>query len=302
MPILTKQQLRAAIDSAFASGQGITAIAARAQFHDWVDSLLDAPSVLAGAGVSVSDGGDGTVEVSAAGAAAAVGLPSYLAAGSSQPSDAVIAANVAGLAASVPFPSLVYLMTPNDLDRSADDLELQINGDVSRVREVLDFRGDPIAARNLDPGALYEILAHASPSQVYRLTEPIPQRRQDWDLVMVYEVRTDVSGFDPDIQDAWLVDATESDTPFIVAPAQPAGATERSGYLWIGAPVDAPTIAIIDRVGSSVLPFETYPPSGLVLNEPDYGGVPYRWVRSKSRWAYSITPGAVFLVTYGDYV
>ena len=84
-----------------------------------------------------------------------------------QPSDAVLTATIAGVTDSPPFPSLVYLLTPNGLDRAADDLELRINGDTSRVRSLVDFRGDPLNARDLDPGALYEILAHASPAQQY---------------------------------------------------------------------------------------------------------------------------------------
>ena len=117
---------------------------------------------------------------------------------------------------------------------------------------------------------------------------------------MVYQVRTN-GGSDPEIQDAWLSDATESDTPSIVVPAEPAGATESSGYLWLGVPVDARTIVVIDRVDSGNISFEPYPQPGLSLNVPDYDGVPYRWVRTRSRYPYSLTPGAVFRVTYGDY-
>ena len=81
---------------------------------------------------------------------------------------------------------MVYLLTPSGLDRSADDLELQINGDTSRVRELVDFRGDSLAARDLDPAALYELLAHASPTQQYRLTEPIPPRLRDFNVAFAW--------------------------------------------------------------------------------------------------------------------
>ena len=299
MAILTKAALRTAIDSVFASAQRITAEQARGEFHDWIDSLLDAEAVVSGAGINVSRN-NGVVTVATGGAAAAVGIPSFVAAAADQSADDVLEATITGVTDSPPFPSLVYLLTPNDLDRAADDLELRINGDVSRVRSVVDFRGDALAARDLDPGALYEILAHASPTQQYRLTEPIPGRRQDWKLAMVYQVRTN-GGSDPEIQDAWLSDATESDTPSIVVPAEPAGATESSGYLWLGVPVDARTIVVIDRVDSGNISFEPYPQPGLSLNVPDYDGVPYRWVRTRSRYPYSLTPGAVFRVTYGEY-
>ena len=302
MAIRTKAEMLAGITSMFADNDegDITAAIARSEFNDWIDSLLVPGGIVGGAGISVSDNGDGSATVSAAGAAAAVGIPSYVAAGAAQPSDAVVTANIAGVTDSPPFPSLVYLLTPNDIDRAADDLELRINGDTSRVRSLVDFRGDPLNARDLDPGALYEILAHASPTQQYRLTEPIPQRRQDWKLAMVYQVRTN-GGSDPELEDAWIANATESDTPSIVVPAEPAGATESSGYLWLGVPVDAPVIAVIDRVDAGNISFEAYPPTGLTLNVPDYDGVPYRWVRTRSRYPYSLTPGAVFRVTYGDY-
>ena len=120
----------------FASGQRVTAEQARAEFRDWIDSLLAPASILNGAGITVSTDADGAVTVAAGGAAAAVGLPSYLAATAAQPSDAVLTATIAGVTNSPPFPSLVYLLTPNGLDRAADDLELRINGDVSRVRSL----------------------------------------------------------------------------------------------------------------------------------------------------------------------
>ena len=116
---------------------------------------------MSGAGINVSRN-NGVVTVATGGAAAAVGIPSFVAAAADQSADDVLEATITGVTDSPPFPSLVYLLTPNDLDRAADDLELRINGDVSRVRSVVDFRGDALAARDLDPGALYEILAHAS--------------------------------------------------------------------------------------------------------------------------------------------
>ena len=124
----------------------------RAVTLDAVDSLLDEVGVVAGAGITVSRGTDGSVTIAAGGAAAASGIPSFVAASAAQPSDDVITASVAGLTASPPFPSLVYLVTPNDLDRADDALELRINGDTSRVRAIVDFRADAIAARDLDPG------------------------------------------------------------------------------------------------------------------------------------------------------
>ena len=118
MAVLSKADLRAAIDTVFASAKNITAKAARGEYHDWIDSLLAPASIVPGAGITVSTDADGAVTIAAGGAAAAVGIPSFVPSGAAHPSGAVLTASIAGLAASPPFPSLVYLLTPNDLDRA----------------------------------------------------------------------------------------------------------------------------------------------------------------------------------------
>ena len=195
MAILTKAALRTAIDAVFASGMKITAEQARGEFHDWIDSLLAPASIVNGAGITVSTDSAGAVTIAAGGAAAAVGLPSFLAATAAQPSDGVLTATIAGVTNSPPFPSLVYLLTPNGLDRSADDLELRINGDTSRVRSLVDFRGDPLKARDYGPGrALRDSRARQPGRGVSRLTEPIPVRLPDWDVVFAWSDRTSDAG------------------------------------------------------------------------------------------------------------
>ena len=67
------------------------------------------------------------------------------------------------------------------------------------MRAIVDFRADAIAARDLDPGALYEILAYAGPQQKYRLTEPIPMRRQDFDIVCGWISTAEAGWTDEDI-------------------------------------------------------------------------------------------------------
>ena len=86
----------------------------RAVTLDAVDSLLAEVGVVAGAGITVSRGADGTVTIAAGGAAAASGIPSFVAASAAQPSDDVITASIAGLTASPPFPSLAL---PGDAER-----------------------------------------------------------------------------------------------------------------------------------------------------------------------------------------
>ena len=213
----------------------------RALRLDAIDSLIAPSGIVSGAGINVSNNGDGTVTVTAGGAAAATGIPSFVVESAAQPSDAVLTGVVPGLSASPPFPSLVYLLTPNDIDRAADDLEMQINGDTSRVREVVDFRGDALAARDLDPGALYEILAHASPTQQYRLTEPIPVRRQDFNLVISWLPDTPInnqSAFEAAVDSA---DAAASMTAFVTMPVI-TGNRDANEFAALGVPMDAPDL------------------------------------------------------------
>ena len=93
--VLTKAQLRAAIDAVFASMQKISAEQARAEYHDWIDSLLDGEAVVAGSGITVSRSA-GVVTVAAGGAAAATGLPSFVMTSAAQPSDDVLTASITG--------------------------------------------------------------------------------------------------------------------------------------------------------------------------------------------------------------
>ena len=58
--------------------QKISAEQARGEFHDWIDSLLDGEAVVAGSGITVSRSA-GVVTVAAGGAAAATGIPSFVA-------------------------------------------------------------------------------------------------------------------------------------------------------------------------------------------------------------------------------
>ena len=109
MAVLSKADLRAAIDTVFASAKNITAKAARGEYHDWIDSLLAPASIVAGAGITASTDADGAVTIAAGGAAAAVGIPSFVPSGAAQPSAAVLTASIAGLGrlAAVPVAGLL---------------------------------------------------------------------------------------------------------------------------------------------------------------------------------------------------
>ena len=257
---------------------------------DAIDSLIAPSGIVSGAGIAVSNNGDGTVTVSAGGAAAASGIPSFVVESAAQPSDDVLTGVIAGLSDSPPFPSLVYLLTPNVLNRAADDLEMRINGDVSRVRPLVDFRGDALAARDLDPSALYEILATFAPSQQYRMTEPVLPRQQDWDFVVVW---VDGSRSPPPavgtLTPQLVADGTVFTVPDFALPDYLG--TESFAWLYFGVPADAPPIYSISGF-TGTLPIVD---SGETVQ---VGGVDFLWYRITSRTA---TSSRTYRVEYGLY-
>ena len=279
-----KSVLRTRIDAMFEDNTvgEITPAVARDVLEDMVDSLLDTEAVLPGAGITVSRSA-GVVTIAAGGAAAATGLPSFVLTGAAQPSDDVLTATITGLGASPPFPSVVYMITPSGLNRAADDLELRVNGDVSRVRSLVDFRGDALAARDLDPAALYELLAHASPAEQYRLTEPIPLRRQDFDVVVFW---SDGDG-DPDaVTENSAVDTF--DTPILTSPAY-TGTRSSTAYFLVGVPPEAPEITVIAslRLRGIEMGFRQMSATERATFVGEIGGEPGRWYRSVSRQRFS---------------
>ena len=257
---------------------------------DAIDSLIAPSGIVSGAGISVSNNADGSVTVSAVAAAAATGIPSFVVESAAQPSDDVLTGVIAGLSDSPPFPSLVYLLTPNDLDRTSDDLEMRINGDVSRVRPLVDFRGDALAARDLDPSALYEILATFAPSQQYRMTEPVLPRQQDWDFVVVW---VDGSRSPPPavgtLTPQLVADGTVFTVPVFALPDYLG--TESFAWLYFGVPADAPPIYSISGF-TGTLPIVD---SGETVQ---VGGVDFLWYRITSRTA---TSSRTYRVEYGLY-
>ena len=280
MAIKNKPELRAAIASMLPNNTTglINPTIDRELREDFVDSLLDSEAVVAGAGITV-DRNAGVVTVAAGGAAAAVGIPSFVPIAADQSADAVIEATLTGLSASPPFPSLVYLLTPNVLNRAADDLELRINGDVSRVRPLVDFRGDPLKARDLDPGALYEILATFGPAQQYRMTEPVLSRQQDFDGAVFW---SDGDG-DPDAVTENSAVVT-FDTPILTSPAY-TGTRSSTAYFLIGVPPEAPEITVIAslRLRGIEMGFRQMSATERATFAGEIGGEPGRWYRSVSR-------------------
>ena len=235
-------------------------------------------------------------------AAAATGLPSFLVENVVQASDDVLTADVTVLTDSPPFPSLVYLLTPTGLNRAADDLELQINGDTSRVRPVVDYLGEALAARDLEPGGLYEILAAFAPSQQYRLTEPIPRRRQDFNIILAWHETVIDGGFT--INDVNAASAGMFGTNILTIPPAPAASSQTIGgqlygYLLLGVPADSPPVAVVR--GDSVLggqPQIQFESSTVSL---PVGGVAHTWYQTTETLRLSAWPGAELEVEFGPY-
>ena len=198
----------------------------------------------------------------------------YAVTSTAQVSNDVLTADITILTGLPPFPSLIQFLTPTGLNRAADDLELQINGDTTRVRSMLDFRGDALAARDLDPGALYEFLARAGPEEEYRLNEPIPVRRQDWGIVVGW---VDGPRDPPPLLTAAVVaTGTSFSTSEFVFPDYTG--SETFTWLFFGVPTDAPPVVEARNVNlNSVLSFtetgDAFP----------VGGVMYRWYRGGAR-------------------
>ena len=282
-----KSVLRTRIDAMFEDNTvgEITPAVARDVLEDMVDSLLDTEAVLPGAGITVSRSA-GVVTIAAGGAAAATGLPSFVLTGAAQPSDDVLTATITGLGASPPFPSVVYMITPSGLNRAADDLEIQVNGDVSRVRPLVDFRGDALAARDLDPAALYELLAHASPAEQYRLTEPIPPRLRDFDVAFAW------TGQGIDLDDAAVTAGATFAGAVIDIPDRPAGtASGTRARLWFGVPADAPDISVAWN-GVALSPFI----AATAANE--VGGVAYKWWYYNGQYGWDARTVDVTILPY----
>ena len=300
MAILTKAVLRAAIDSVFASGQLITAEQARGEFHDWIDSLLAPASIVNGAGITVSTDADGNVTVEAGGAAAAMGLPSFLAnTNRDQPTDGTLVIDVTGRTDPPPRPSIVYFQTPTVLNRAADPLALLLSGDTDTRRVILDQFGNGVFARNLTPGTWYTVLA--TPANRYEFAEPIPVRPQDFDVVCGWISTAEAGWTDEDIA---LANTATTDE-VVIPDKPPTTGSPTTGALLVGIPADARRVVDVIRVGQGLGPpsIDTAP-RDLTDNPPNftaaYQGEPYRWY-ALTGLAFAGFVGETIRVTFGDY-
>ena len=251
MALREKSVLRAAIDSVFGSGRNITAAEARGEYHDWIDSLLAPASVVPGSGISVDENPDGSVTVTAAGAAAAAGIPAYVARNVVQADDDTITADVTGLADAPPSPSLVYIFMPTMLNRAATDLSISINGEI--IKALRTVNNAVVQARLITPGQLYALLKRTPGAATnYYLTEVLEQRPQDFDVIVSWSDRDDGP-----LSDADLTDVSEAFSAAEVSvPDTPSGNTPTSNErLWFGVPADARNIALISRTpgGNGIL-------------------------------------------------
>ena len=237
MAVLTRAALRAAISTVFASGKRITAEQARGWFGDAVDSLLDAGSVQGGAGISV-DRHAGVVTLSTGGAQASVGLPIFF--GGATYSAGNDRITLSGVTAP-PRPSIIYCIAPVDLDRSAEDLNMMVDG---VEYQLVDVVAGNVAARLLTPAGLVGVLWRSGEARLLEIMEPRPQ---DFDIVVSWlpaptpNVGIEQPDFEAYVDGAF---AGESATATVTLPAYPGtdGRT-RVGRV-MGVPEDAPPFLV----------------------------------------------------------
>ena len=173
------------------------------------------------------------------------------------------------------------------LNRAAVDIELQINGDTSRVRGIRDASGNLIYARDLIPNTLYPLLAgFVSAMQEYIITEHLASRPQDFQIACAVSV-------DEDLSAVAIADGTVSpvDSGDFLLPVY----TDRS-YIFIGVPTDAPDINSVLILGGQNI--GSFTVDAGVLN---YGTVPYKWTRTTNQVPPSLSGLALFVGTEDFY-
>ena len=285
MAVLTRAALRAAISTVFASGKRITAEQARGWFGDAADSLLDAGSVQGGAGISV-DRNAGVVTLSTGGAQASVGLPIFF--GGATYSAGNDRITLSGVTAP-PRPSIIYCIAPVDLDRSAEDLNMMVDG---VEYQLVDVVAGNVAARLLTPAALVGVLWRSGEA---RMLEVVEQRPQDYEIAVVLGD----SSSDTDLEAADLAtaramfSANDDNVIDMTAAIAAAGLTApATRTVWIGVPVVAPDIVGFTSrsteesarlVDASSLITDVGPSDRYTDVEPEHDGVPYKWWEKRRR-------------------
>ena len=142
-------------------------------------------------------------------------------------------------ASTVNIGHLVWLVTPDDIDRNGDELELVFNGD--NRYDLNDNDDVRVRARELTPGRLYQCVKLASPMGTLnlRIADPLGPRPQDYTIYAATTV-TDVA---PDEARYLGAYGSSSDTDQIVYPDSEGGA---GSYLWFWVPADSGDIIGID--------------------------------------------------------
>ena len=282
MAVKTKPELRAAVAAMIANNTTglITPTKDREVREDFIDSFLDRETVAAGAGITVDQTTTG-VTIAAGGAAAAMGIPIFVATNVVQAGEDLITADIDGLSGDPPSPSVVYIFMPTVLDRASADLSITINGASQRAMRTV--RNATVQARLITPGGLYALLTRTSVATSYYLTEVLEQRPQDFDVAVFW---SDEDG-DPDaITENSAVDTFG--TPIVTIPAY-TGTRSSSAYLVFGVPPEAPEVIKFESLLNRgiELSFRQLSATERASFTGEVGGEAYRWYRSSSRARFS---------------
>ena len=271
MATRTKADLRTEIDAMLANNTTglITPEIDRALRHDFIDSLLDRAAVVGGAGITVDQGADFVTVATEGPAAAAQGIPSYLATNVVQASDDQLTADVIGLTGAPPSPSVVFVFMPTTLNRAGVDVSLSINGGTPRA--LRDTRSATVQARRITPGGLYALLTRTAVATSYYFTEVLEVRPQDFDIVAAWSTDDDT------LSASEIASGATSLTRTIFPPDVPGG--EESGWQFFGVPDNVGDINSLQQVGG----FDNIFAYARVAGTIDYNGEPYKWWRSTSR-------------------
>ena len=198
-----------------------------------------------------------------------------------------------------PLASMLFMVTPADLDRASAQLTLRAGA----VEESLTCpRGMAVSARMLTPGEIVGVLRLAGGFQL--IVHP-PPRPQDYRAVFV--VGEDAA--DDDLAAADLATARAAVSPedgglidvaAAFAAAGVSSALTHRRYYWLGVPSAAPDPSRlwIDGAGRGTDRFDNLSP---YVGGPDYGGEAYKWWRSPNTSGFTGSQRVRFLFEQGVY-
>ena len=192
--------------------------------------------------------------------------------------------------ADVSLLAFFFLTIPLVLPRTADSLSIVIAGRMTSLGTTV---GGAVAARDLTPGELLEVLRTTGAATRVRLVTTLNPRPQDWDAVLAW---TDPTAADFVLRDADVAAGEVFTTPDITVQDAPTGATRRNSILYIGVPEDARQIEAVTIPETGNVPtiaFNPQPGTTVEVNN-----VPFQW------YTWGIDPRTAdrtYRLRYGGY-